>query len=98
MVVVLRPAGDDDAGVREGPEDVDVEALVADPAVERLDVPVAPGLIVRRPAVSGSGCQGGTRESIPNRAIQSFIASMVTLPPQTIRPSRTSGPTRRMTR
>jgi hypothetical protein len=34
VVVVLRPVGDDDAGVREDPEDVDVEALAADPAVE----------------------------------------------------------------
>lgn len=41
--VVLLPVGDDDAGVGEGPEQVDVQALVAEPSVERFDVAVAPG-------------------------------------------------------
>ena len=44
VVVVLLPVGDHDPGLGQGPEDVDVEAFVADPAVERLDVAVAPGL------------------------------------------------------
>ncbi len=44
VVVVLFPVGDDDAGLREGPKVVQVQAFVADPAVERFDVAVAPRL------------------------------------------------------
>ena len=44
VVVVMFPVADDDAGVRERPEGVDVEAFVADPGVEGLDVAVEPGL------------------------------------------------------
>ena len=38
VVVVLLPVGDHDSGLGQAPEDVDVEAFVADPAVERFDV------------------------------------------------------------
>jgi hypothetical protein len=38
VVVVVFPVADDDAGVGERPEGVDVEAFVADPGVEGLDV------------------------------------------------------------
>ena len=41
VVVVVLPVGDHDAGVGQGPEDVDVQAFVADSGVERLDVAVA---------------------------------------------------------
>src|SRR5712692_9837093 len=47
VVVFLLPVGDDDAGVGEGPEQVDVQALVTEPSVERFDVAVAPGLVGR---------------------------------------------------
>ena len=47
VVVVVLPVGDHHTGLGEGPEHVDVEAFVADPAVERLDVAVAPGLAGR---------------------------------------------------
>lgn len=40
VVVVLRPFGDYDAGLGQAPDDVDVQALVADAEVERLDVAV----------------------------------------------------------
>jgi len=43
VVVALRPVGDDDAGVREGPGDVDVEALAADPALEVSMYPLGRG-------------------------------------------------------
>src|SRR4051794_11438605 len=36
------PVGDHHARLREGPEDAEVEAFVADSGVERLDVAVAP--------------------------------------------------------
>jgi hypothetical protein len=36
------PVADDDAGVGQGPEEVDVETFVAEPGVERLDEAVAP--------------------------------------------------------
>ena len=42
VVVLVLPVADDDLCVQQRVEAVDVEALVADPAVERLDVPVAP--------------------------------------------------------
>ena len=38
------PVGDDDSGLGERPEDVDVEAFVADAAVAGFDVAVSPGL------------------------------------------------------
>ena len=44
---LILPICDDDAGVRQGPEDVDVQAFVADPAVERFDIAVAPRLTRR---------------------------------------------------
>lgn len=43
VVVFGFPVGDDDPGLGEGPEGVDVEAFVSDPAVERFDVAVLPG-------------------------------------------------------
>ncbi len=42
VVVVLLPVADHDPGLGQAPEDVDVQAFVADAAVERLDVAVAP--------------------------------------------------------
>ena len=44
VVVVLLPVADHHACLRERPEHVDVQALVPNAAVERLDVSVAPGL------------------------------------------------------
>jgi hypothetical protein len=44
VVVVVFPVADDDAGLRQGPEAVDVEAFVADTGVEGFDVAIAPGL------------------------------------------------------
>src|SRR6201993_3348841 len=44
VVVVMFPVADDHPGVRQRPEAVDVEAFVADSAVERFDVTVAPRL------------------------------------------------------
>ena len=44
VVVFVFPVADDDAGLGQGPELVDVQVFVADPAVERFDVAVAPGL------------------------------------------------------
>ena len=52
-VVFLLPIADHDSGLGQRPEDVDVEALVADAAVERLDVAVAPG--VNRPEQLSAG-------------------------------------------
>ena len=43
VIVVVLPVGDDHSGVEQGVEAVDVQALVADSAVERLYVAVAPG-------------------------------------------------------
>jgi hypothetical protein len=42
VVVVPFPVTDHDSGLGQRPEDVDVEAFVADSAVERFDVAVAP--------------------------------------------------------
>jgi hypothetical protein len=47
VVVVLLPVADHDAGLGQAPENVDVQAFVADPGVERLDVAVAPPLAGR---------------------------------------------------
>lgn len=51
VVVVMFPVADNDAGLGQGPEavdvDVDVEAFVADAGVERFDVAVAPWLAGR---------------------------------------------------
>jgi len=44
VIVFVFPVDDDDACLGQGPEDVDVEAFVADLAVERFDVAVAPRL------------------------------------------------------
>jgi hypothetical protein len=44
VVVVRLPVADHNSGPRKRPEHVDVEAFVAHPAVERLDVTIAPGL------------------------------------------------------
>jgi hypothetical protein len=42
VVVTLFPVGDHDAGLGQAPEEVDVQAFVAEPAVERFDVADAP--------------------------------------------------------
>ncbi|MDT5310594.1 MAG: hypothetical protein QOE48_6315 [Mycobacterium sp.] len=47
VVVVVLPVADDDAGLGQGPEAVDVEAFVADAGVERFDVAVASRLAGR---------------------------------------------------
>jgi len=47
VVVFGFAVGDDDPGLGEGPEGVDVEAFVSDPAVERFDVAVPPGFAGR---------------------------------------------------
>jgi len=44
VVVVRLPVADHHACLCERPEHVDVEAFVAHPAVQRLDIAVAPGL------------------------------------------------------
>jgi hypothetical protein len=40
LVAVVIPVGDHDAGLGERPENGDVEAFVADAAVERFDAPM----------------------------------------------------------
>ena len=69
VVVVLLPVGDHDAGLGQVPEDVDVQAFVADPAVERLDVAVAPRLT------------GGTNDRPTRSPAQSAIAAQATSGP-----------------
>jgi hypothetical protein len=44
MVVLVFSVGDHDPCLGQGPEEVDVQAFVAELAVERLDVAVAPRL------------------------------------------------------
>src|SRR6476660_1631271 len=44
VVVFVLPVADDHSGLGERPEQVDVQAFVADPSVERFDVPVTPWL------------------------------------------------------
>ena len=55
VVVLVLPVADDDLCVQQRVEAVDVEALVADPAVERLDVPVAPRRARRDVGQAGAG-------------------------------------------
>ena len=55
VVVLVLPVADDDLCVQQRVEVVDVEALVADPAVERLDVPVAPRRARRDVGQAGAG-------------------------------------------
>ncbi len=55
VVVVVFPVADQDLGVWQRVEAVDVEALVAGPAVERLDVPVARWRARRDVGQSGAG-------------------------------------------
>ena len=43
LVVLALPVGDGDPGMGQGPEQLDVQAFVAEPAVEGFDVAVAPG-------------------------------------------------------
>jgi hypothetical protein len=43
LVVLALPVGDGDPGVGQGPVQLDVEAFVAEPAVEGFDVAVASG-------------------------------------------------------
>jgi len=66
VVVVLLPVGDHDAGLGQAPEDVDVQALVADAGVERLDVAVAPRLAgrdeVQADSFAGTVGHRGARE------------------------------------
>jgi hypothetical protein len=54
MVVVLLPVGDHDAGLGQGPEDVDVEAFRRGPLSCRMAV-----------GSSVSGCDGGDVPGIP---------------------------------
>jgi hypothetical protein len=44
LVVVLVPGGDDQAGLGEGLEPIEVQAFVPDPAIETLDIRVLDGL------------------------------------------------------
>ena len=55
VVVFGLPVADHDLGVEQRVEAVDVQALVAEPAVERLDVPVVPGRAGRDVEQAGAG-------------------------------------------
>ena len=54
-VVLVLPVADDDAGVQERVEAVDVQALVADARVERLDVSIQPRRARRDVEQAGAG-------------------------------------------
>jgi hypothetical protein len=66
VVVVLLPVADHHACPRERPEHVDVQALVSNAAVERLDVSVAPGL-PRGDEVQAGAFAGPVRQTLKPR-------------------------------
>src|SRR5690554_6023389 len=65
MVVLVFPIADHDPGMQQRVEAVDVQTLVAEPRVERLDISVSPRLAWRNVGEPGS-CARPVREGVGN--------------------------------
>ena len=80
MAVVLRfPIGDDDPSMSQCPERVEVQALVAQPAVERFDERVSPRLAGRDEQHPGSG--GGAHSASAAAIISGPLSKRSTFGP-----------------
>ena len=79
VVVFGLPVADHDLGVDHRPEDIDVEAFVAQPAVERFDVAVAPRLAWwdKRQADTVVGPVGHRGEGVVASLVERFNSGKV---------------------